>query len=417
MKKISVPLFFALRYLFSKKSVNAINVISLISIVGIFVSTAALVIVLSFYNGMEMFILSMNSTFSPDLRIEATKGKTFDSSNNKTFSDIAQNDKVANYSEALEDKILIQHEGKQIVGQLKGITQESLSKQSKQHILHIGSFEIEADSVQYALIGPQIQTNLQVPISEFNNTIDLYFPRKESTVNNLNPLEDFNIRQISVNGILTFEPEFQNLVILPLSFARDILGEDKAISAVELFLNNPDESYALQKDIQKKLGEDFTVKNREQQNPTLYKTIKSEKWIVFFILTFIGIIAIFNIIGSLTMLVIDKKEDMKILQHIGANKSTIEKIFFYEGIMIAFIGSSVGILIGYVFCLVQDTYGFIRTNNPNGGFIDVYPVDMRTQDFILVFFTITTLSIIVSYFSSKLSVREIGKMTVLKSEE
>ncbi|MGN0003399.1 MAG: ABC transporter permease [Sphingobacterium composti] len=417
MKKISVPLFFALRYLFSKKSVNAINIISLISIVGIFVSTAALVIVLSFYNGMEKFILSMNSTFSPDLRIEATKGKTFDPSTNKIFQEIAQNNKIANYSEALEDKVLIQHEGKQIVGQLKGITQESLSKQSKQHILHIGSFEIEADSVPYALIGPQIQTNLQVPISEFINTVDLFFPRKESSVNNLNPLEDFNIRQVAVNGVLTFEPEFQNLVILPLSFARDILGEDKAISAVELFVNNPADSYLLQKDIQKKLGEEFNVKNREQQNPTLYKTIKSEKWIVFFILTFIGIIAIFNIIGSLTMLVIDKKEDMKILQHIGANKSTIEKIFFYEGIMIAFIGSSIGILIGYIFCLLQDTYGFIRTNNVNGGFIDVYPVDMRTQDFILVFFTITTLSIIVSYFSSKLSVREIGNITILKSEE
>lgn len=417
MKKISVPLFFALRYLFSKKSVNAINIISLISIVGIFVSTAALVIVLSFYNGMEKFILSMNSTFSPDLRIEAAKGKTFDPSQNQTFLELGKNTDVKNYSETLEDKVLIQHDGKQIVGQMKGITQQSLEKQSKEHILHIGKFEIQADSSNYALIGPQIQTNLQVPIAEFNNVIDLYFPRKESSVNNLNPLEDFNIRQLSVNGILTFEPEFQNLVILPLDFARDILGEDKAISAVELFLNNPLESSSLQKEIQKKLGSDFQVKNREQQNPTLYKTIKSEKWIVFFILTFIGIIAIFNIIGSLTMLVIDKKEDMKILQHIGANKSTIEKIFFYEGIMIALIGSSIGIAIGYIFCYLQDIYGFIRTNNVNGSFIDVYPVDMRMQDFILVFLTISILSIIVSYFSSKLSVREIGKITVLKSEE
>ncbi|NGM74694.1 ABC transporter permease [Sphingobacterium sp. SGL-16] len=414
---MSVPLFFALRYLFSKKSVNAINIISLISIVGIFVSTAALVIVLSFYNGMEKFILSMNSTFSPDLRIEAAKGKTFDPSQNQTFLELGKNTDVKNYSETLEDKVLIQHDGKQIVGQMKGITQQSLEKQSKEHILHIGKFEIQADSSNYALIGPQIQTNLQVPISEFNNVIDLYFPRKGSSVNNLNPLEDFNIRQLSVNGILTFEPEFQNLVILPLDFARDILGEDKAISAVELFLNNPLESSSLQKEIQKKLGSDFQVKNREQQNPTLYKTIKSEKWIVFFILTFIGIIAIFNIIGSLTMLVIDKKEDMKILQHIGANKSTIEKIFFYEGIMIALIGSSIGIAIGYIFCYLQDIYGFIRTNNVNGSFIDVYPVDMRMQDFILVFLTISILSIIVSYFSSKLSVREIGKITVLKSEE
>ncbi|TCV18949.1 lipoprotein-releasing system permease protein [Sphingobacterium alimentarium] len=415
MKKIRVPLFFALRYLFSKKSVNAINIISIISIVGIFVSTAALVIVLSFYNGMENFILSMNSKFSPDIRIEATKGKTF-FPENPIFQQLAADPAVKNYSETLEDKALIQFEGKQIVGMIKGITPESLQKQSKDHILHIGKFAIQTDSIPYALIGPQIQTNLQVPISEFSNMVELYFPRKEAAVNNINPLEDFNIRSISVNGILTFEPEFQNLVLVPIDFARDIFGEDKSISAIELYLHESKDVYKLQKEIQKGLGEDFQVRNREEQNPILYKTIKSEKWIVFFILTFIGIIAIFNIIGSLTMLVIDKKEDMKILQHIGANKSTIENIFFYEGIMIALIGSSIGIVVGYIFCFLQDTYGFIRTNNVDGNFIDVYPVDMRTQDFILVFVTISVLSIVVSYFSSKLSVKEIGNINTLTSE-
>lgn len=415
MKKIRVPLFFALRYLFSKKSVNAINIISIISIVGIFVSTAALVIVLSFYNGMENFILSMNSKFSPDIRIEATKGKTF-FPENPIFQQLAADPAVKNYSETLEDKALIQFEGKQIVGMIKGITPESLQKQSKDHILHIGKFAIQTDSIPYALIGPQIQTNLQVPISEFSNMVELYFPRKEAAVNNINPLEDFNIRSISVNGILTFEPEFQNLVLVPIDFARDIFGEDKSISAIELYLHESKDVYKLQKEIQKGLAEDFQVRNREEQNPILYKTIKSEKWIVFFILTFIGIIAIFNIIGSLTMLVIDKKEDMKILQHIGANKSTIENIFFYEGIMIALIGSSIGIVVGYIFCFLQDTYGFIRTNNVDGNFIDVYPVDMRTQDFILVFVTISVLSIIVSYFSSKLSVKEIGNINILTSE-
>lgn len=415
MKKIRVPLFFALRYLFSKKSVNAINIISIISIVGIFVSTAALVIVLSFYNGMENFILSMNSKFSPDIRIEAAKGKTF-FPGNPIFQQLAADPAVKNYSETLEDKALIQFEGKQIVGMIKGITPESLQKQSKDHILHIGKFAIQTDSIPYALIGPQIQTNLQVPISEFNNMVELYFPRKEAAVNNINPLEDFNIRSISVNGILTFEPEFQNLVLVPIDFARDIFGEDKSISAIELYLHESKDVYKLQKEIQKSLGEDFQVRNREEQNPILYKTIKSEKWIVFFILTFIGIIAIFNIIGSLTMLVIDKKEDMKILQHIGANKSTIENIFFYEGIMIALIGSSIGIVVGYIFCFLQDTYGFIRTNNVDGNFIDVYPVDMRTQDFILVFATISVLSIVVSYFSSKLSVKEIGNINTLTSE-
>src|SRR5690606_32898628 len=156
------------------------------------------------------------------------------------------------------------------------------------------------------------------------------------------------------------------------------------------------------------LGDEFVVKNKQQKNPTLYKTIKSEKWIVFFILTFIGIIAIFNIVGSLTMLVIDKKEDMKILQSLGAERRTIEAIFFIEGIFIALIGGVLGIIVGYIFCKLQEMYGFIRTGSEDGSLIDVYPIDIRGEDFILVFLTVAVLSLLVAYFSSKLSVKEIG---------
>lgn len=409
MKKVKVSIFFALRYLFSKKTINAINIISLISIVGIFVSTAALVIVLSFYNGMEKFIISMNSTFAPDIRIEAARGKTLDP-NIPELNKLKKNPLIKNYSETLEDKILIQYNGKQIVGQLKGISQESLEKQSKNHILHIGNFEIFDGKNNYALIGPQIQNNLQVPIANEQNTISLYFPRKDVSINNLNPLEEFNIRDISVNGVLTFEPEFQNLVLLPLSYAREITSENNNITAIELYLKDSNNTNQIKEHIQKTLGKNYNVFNREEQNPTLYKTIKSEKWIVFFILTFIGIIAIFNIIGSLTMLVIDKKDDMIILRHLGANKGTIENIFFYEGIMITFVGSIFGLFVGYLFCFLQEIYGFIRTNNTTGNFVDVYPVDIRLLDFILVFTTITCISIIVSYFSSKLSVKEINQL-------
>ena len=413
---MKIPLLFALRYLFSKKSVNAINIISIISIVGVFVSTAALVIVLSFYNGMENFILSMYSTFSPDIRIEATKGKTF-SPKQSTFESLKNDEHVRSYAEVLEDKILAQYEGLQIVGNLKGITPQSLNAQSEEHMMHNGRFSIKEDSTNYALIGAQIQSNLQVPISEFYNTIELYFPRKNVSLSNVNPLEDFNIRNINVNGILAYEPEFQNLIIVPLDFARDILGEKENISAIELYLKDSKQANQIKKSLEKELKADFKVLNREEQNPTLYKTIKSEKWIVFFILTFIGIIAIFNIIGSLTMLVIDKKEDMKILQHLGADKSMIEKIFFIEGALISFIGSSLGILIGYIFCKLQDEYGFIKTEGMEDTMMSSYPIDIRLQDFCLVFLTMLILSLIVSYISSKLSVKEIGTITDIKSAD
>ncbi len=416
MRNLKIPLLFACRYLFSKKSVNAINIISIISIVGVFVSTAALVIVLSFYNGMEKFILSMYSNSTPDLRIEPKQGKTF-SSTSQVFKDISSSPDVKNYVELLEDKILIQYDHQQFVGQLKGISPNALAAQNQREILHSGKFAIQEDSTDYALIGAQIQSNLQIPLTGFYNQIELYFPRRGASASNLNPLEDFNIRTIPVNGVLTYQPEFDNIVLVPMDFARDILGEPNQISSIEIYINEVTKTTKIQQRLEKELGKDFLVKDREQQNPTLYKTVKSEKWIVFFILTFIGIIAIFNIIGSLTMLVIDKKEDMKVLQHLGANKSMVERIFFIEGILIALIGSALGITIGYVFCKLQEKFGLIRTGEMEGSLIDIYPIDIRSQDFIIVFTTVFILSACVSYFSSRLSVREIGRITDINKAE
>jgi len=365
---------------------------------------------------MEKFILSMYSSFTPDLRIEPLEGKTFDS-RTVVFENLKNNPAVKNYSEILEDKILVQYDNLQFVGKLKGIEEESFSKLNKQDILQYGTFSLQEEDGDKALIGAQIQANLRIPINDIYSSMELYFPRKGVSINNLNPLEDFNIRNIKVNGVLNYQPEFDNLILVPMNFARDILGEDHNISAIEVFLKDPNQSAQIQNNLEKELKNTFTVKNREQQNPTLYKTIKSEKWIVFFILTFIGIIAIFNIIGSLTMLVIDKKEDMKILQHLGAEKSTIERIFFIEGLMISLMGSIVGILIGYIFCVLQEMYGFIRTGEVGTSLIDIYPVDIRALDFVLIFLTVFILSSIVAYFSSKLSVKGIGKIANIKNAD
>ena len=416
MKRLRIPFLFAYRYLFSKKSVNAINIISFISFIGVLVSSAALVIVLSFYNGMEKFILSMYSNFTPDLRIEPAEGKFFDPKT-VVFEHLRTNSAVKNYAEVLEDKVLVQYDNIQYVGQLKGIQEASFSKLNKNDILQNGTFSLWKDSSYQALIGAQIQANLRIPINDPLHTLSLYFPRKGVSISNVNPLEDFNIRNIGVNGTLTYQPEFDNLVMVPMEFARDILGEDKQVSAIEIYLKDQALTSTLQKKLIQELKDGFKVNNREQQNPTLYKTIKSEKWIVFFILTFIGIIAIFNIIGSLTMLVIDKKDDMKILQYLGADKVTIERIFFIEGLMIALLGSIVGLIIGFIFCKLQAVYGFIRTGDMQGSLIDIYPIDIRWLDFVLVFFTVFILSSLVAFFSSKLSIKEIGKITTVKNAD
>ncbi len=370
------------------------------------VSSAALVIVLSFYNGMEKLILSLYSSFAPELRIEPAKGKVFNASS-KVFQDLRHNIDIRSYSEILEDKVLIEYNNQQFIAQIKGVEPKSLTEANHQNMLYAGNLGIYRDSVNFALVGAQVQANLRIPIQGYNNYIQLFSPRKGSSANSINPMDDINQRQISPCGILQYHQGFDNLIITPIEFAKDLLNEYEEVSAVEIYMKDSTQVPSLQEKTQKQLGADFIVKNREQQNPLLYKTIRSEKWIVFFILTVIGVIAIFNIIGSLTMLVIDKKQDMIILKSLGANNKLIQRIFFYEGIMIAFIGGIIGIAIGLAFCLLQEKFGIIRTGEGANSIMDIYPVDIRASDFFLVFITVMLVSSLVSYVASLLSVREI----------
>ncbi|MFD1771711.1 FtsX-like permease family protein [Sphingobacterium suaedae] len=410
-----LPIYFAKRYLFSKKSVNAINIISAISVIGVLVSSAALVIVLSFYNGMENLILSLYSTFAPELRIEPTAGKVFDPEE-KVLQNLRNSPLIRSYSEVLEDKVLVQYDQQQFIAQIKGVEPASLLKINHQNMLYAGSFDIFKDSIHYALIGAQVQANLRVPIEGANNTLQLFSPRKGTSGTSVNPLDEVNIRRLSPSGVLHYQQGFDNLIITPLSFAKDLLNEYDRVSAVEIYTKDSTQVYTLQEETQRALGERFIVKNREQQNPLLYKTIRSEKWIVFFILTVIGIIAIFNIIGSLTMLVIDKKQDMTVLKSLGANGWLIQRIFFYEGVMIACIGGIIGIALGFLFCVLQERFGIIRTGEGANAIMDIYPVDIRLLDFVLVFITVMLVAIIVSYVASLLSVREIKNDTMRSAD-
>ncbi|MHC8947872.1 ABC transporter permease [Sphingobacterium hungaricum] len=404
-----LPLFFAKRYLFSKKSVNAINIISGISVVGVLVSSAALVIVLSFYNGMEKFILSQYSTFSPDFRIEPATGKFFETSND-AFKHLRSQSYMESYSEVLEDKVLVQYNGLQIVGMVKGIEPQSLSLHTDENMLYAGKYALYSDQTAFAIIGAQIQSNLQIPLQSINNAIQLITPRK-GNVNSANPMDDVTIRRIAVGGVLTYQPGFDDLIIIPIDSAKSLLNEYDKISAVEINLKDDQLQHTIQKQIEADLGENYLIKNREQQNPTLYKTVQSEKWIVFFIVTLIGVIAIFNIIGSLTMLVLDKKKDMLVLKSLGAENKLIHNIFFIEGVLIALLGSVGGIVLGLAFCLLQEYFGLITTGGSNAIF-DAYPIDIRIMDFIIVFLTVMIVSTIVSYLASKLSVREIEKEAI-----
>lgn len=401
-----IALFFASRYLFSKKSVNAINIISTISVVGVLVSSAALVIVLSFYNGMEKLILSLYSNFAPELRIEPALGKTF-SPDNKFLTELRKDPQIESYTETLEEKVLIEYNNHQFIAKVKGVEPESLIPIKKANILYAGDTDILIEGEPYAILGAQVQSNLRIPIQGPSSTIKLFTPRKGASSNSINPIDEVNIRYISPRAVLQYEPGFDDLIITPIEFAKDLINEHTNISAVEIYTQEKTKIQHLKNKIEQELGADYLVKNREQQNPMLYKTVRSEKWVVFFILTVIGIIAIFNIIGSLTMLVIDKKQDMIVLKSLGANNGLIQRIFFYEGIMIAFLGSLVGIILGLAFCLIQQKFGLIKPNDGIVAIMETYPVDIRATDFLLVFFTVMTVSSLVSYVASKLSVKQI----------
>lgn len=402
--KMNLPLHFARRYLLSKKSVNAINIISGISVLGVLVSSAALIIILSFFNGMEKLILSMYSAFTPELRIEPAEGKTF-STDTLVFAHIKEDSRVVGYSEVLQEKVLLRYNENQFIATLKGVDPDYAVDRPIDSMLYDGHFVLTHNEEEYAVIGAYIHSSLGISLQDESGWIEVFTPRK-GVVNTVNPAEEFNVRAIRPSGVMIYQQQFDDMIIVPIEFAKDVLGEFEEVSAVELDLVPRVNVAVFQRDLMKQLGENYVVKNREQQNPTLYKTIRSEKWVVFFILTLTSVIAIFNIIGSLTMLVIDKKDDISILKGLGANDMLIRRIFFYEGLMISLIGCVAGLLIGLLFCLSQQYFGWLRFSQSEGLITDVYPVDIRTMDFVLVFGTISIVSLMISYVSSRLSVKQ-----------
>ncbi|PUV23198.1 FtsX-like permease family protein [Sphingobacterium athyrii] len=405
---MNLPLLFAKRYLFSKKSVNAINIISSISVIGVMVSSAALIILLSSFNGMEELILSMYGKFAPEIKIEPHRGKLF-TTNKPIFNELRKDPNVVHYTEVLEEKVLLQYANRQYISTIKGVEPQSLNKSIGDSILVDGAYRLMHDSTNLAILGASVQANLGISMQNEPELIQVYSPRK-GVKNSSNPAEEFNIRAISPSGVLRYQQDFDNFIITPISFAKEVLGEYDRVSSIEFYLKTGTNIKLFEQDLQKKLGTDYIVKNREEQNPTLYKNVRVERWVVFFILTLISVIAIFNIVGSLTMLVLDKQKDMTVLKSLGGNNSLIQRIFFYEGLMIAIIGCVLGLLIGAIFNYIQSTYGIIRVEDGANTILDSYPMVSRWSDYALVFTTVTGISGLVSYFSAKVSVKELNKL-------
>ncbi len=369
---------------------------------GVLIGSAALVIILSVFNGFEDVILSLYSNFTPEIKIEPRLGKTFDP-NTVYFNSLRHDPQVFSLTDVLQEKALIKYGEKPFIGTIRGVSSDFLKNKQLDSTIQSGSFTLKSQGRDLAVIGSTIQSSLSINVHDQFAPLQIYSPKLGSGIG-ANPLDEFVVRSIYPSGVFAIEEEFDDIVVAPIGFVRDLLGQPVNVSSLEVNFKKGTNVAARKKEIIEKAGKDFIVKDRKEQNSELYKTLNYERWFIYMILTFVLIIAIFNIIGSLTMLVIDKRKDIAVLISLGANKKLIQGIFFFEGMMISFIGCMAGIVLGLVFCILQQQFGLVKMGS-RLTVMDAYPVSLRFSSFALVFLTVSIIAIIASGISARLSIK------------
>ena len=395
--------FIAKRYLLSKNSKSIINVISLISIVGVFVSSCAMVIVLSGFNGLENLVEKIYNQHESDLTISPIKGKTFYDSDS-IIQKLTTIEQIGFTSKIIEEVAMIKHGEKWTTAIMKGAERSYSKITNLDSSIIDGNGDFYSTFVSGSIIGVGIQNQLQVSCDDrFDNTITVYglLRNKKLSTQNKNV---FNPKRISVRGVFNITPEFDNnYFIVSLDFARDLLDYTNELSAIEIGLKKEANLELVKKQIERLVGVDFQVKTKFEKNELLFKTNAAEKWMVFMILLFIFILSTFNIIASLTMLMFDKKRDISTLIALGATKKLIQSIFFKEGLYINLIGGMSGIILGAFICMAQYHFKLIRLEN---SIIDYWPVEVEATDLFYVLLVLLGIGIIASYLPTSFILRK-----------
>ncbi len=372
--------FIAKRYLFAKKSHNVINIISAISAIGMAIGTAALIIILSVYNGFDSLVKSMMSNVEPDLLITPAKGKVF-IPEGEAYDWIYDQPSVKNMCCILQEQVFISYDGKQGIAQAKGVDwiYEEESPISD-HIID-GEFKLHRGDVPLAAVGSGLAFEMGMN-PRFVSGIEVYFPSRTKKISTINPMGSIEGIKVWPSGVFAINSEVDaKLMILPIEQMRELLEYDEEVSAVEIRLTeNSDkrELKRLQKEISERLGPEFKVKDRFRQNESLYKMMKYEKAAIYMILVFVIIIIAFNIFGSLSMLIIEKRTDIETLRSLGAQDRLIRNIFVLEGWMISLVGLAGGLILGTAFALLQQHFGFIKM--PGSFMVQAYPVILSWTD-------------------------------------
>ena len=407
-----LPFYIARRYLFSKKSHNAINVISGVSVCGVALATLALVCTLSVFNGFQDLVKTMFTAFDPELKITSVSGKVFDAEDERIKA-IQAMPEVEIFSKSLADNALVQYKGRQAMVVIKGVEDNFNQLTAIDSILYgRGELVLHDEVVDYAIPGIELISVLGTGI-RFLDPLEVYAPKRGVKVNVANPASSFQMDYLYSSG-LTFAVNQQkydaSYVLTSLDFARNLFQYDTEVSSVELKLH-PDANVDRVKDkISKVLDKNFLVQDRYEQQMDTYRIMEVEKLISYLFLSFILLIACFNVIGSLSMLIIDKRDDVTTLRNLGADNKLISCIFLLEGCLISFIGALVGVVLGLVLCLVQQEFGIISLGSGDtaGAFVvDAYPVSVHFSDVVLVLATVLVIGFLsvlypVRYLSQRL---------------
>lgn len=393
-----LPYFIARRYLLGKKSRNAINYITGISIAVTALVTMSLVAILSVFNGLSGLIASMYGTYDPALKISTEHGKYFDPKN--AASVLARYSDAVIYTEVIEEDVLLKHGDKQFIGRIKGVGANYQKSSGIDSLILDGEIDFANENTPSAAVGQGLAYFLSIGLN-FITPINVYAPNPKAGPSTP-PDKAFRSRLIFPTALFSAQQEIDSkLMITNISFARDVLNAGDRVSAIEIGFKKPltdNQIEKLQKELAQKLPAGLIIKNQQEQHQFLYKVMASEKWAIFLIISFILAIASFNIVGSLTMLIIDKKRDIGILQSMGANIQLIKKIFIIEGWLITGSGILIGLATGLGICWVQQAFGILKLQGMGNFIISAYPVEIQPFDIFIVTLTVSVIGFSAAFY-------------------
>ena len=403
---MNFPLYVARRYLFSKKSTNAINVISVISVIGVAVATMALVIVLSVFNGFHDLVATFFTNFDPQLEVVPTQGKTAPS-DDPLLAKMKALPEVDVATESVEDQALAIYQDHQAMVIVKGVDDNfDQLTHIKDILFGDGTYSLHAGNLQYGIMGIRLAAALGTG-ARFGDYLRIYAPQKEGQFDATNPSEAFVVDSLLSPGVVFSVNQSKydkNYIIAPIAFARNLFGQQGRLSSLEFRLKDGSDLDAVKKEMQEIGGAKYKVMDRFEQQADTFKIMQIEKYIAYIFLTFILIVACFNIIGSLSMLIIDKKEDVITLRNLGANDRQISQIFLFEGRLISAFGAIIGIGLGLLLCWLQQQYGLVSLGSSSGSFvINAYPVSVHYDDVVLIFLTVIVVGWVAVWYPVKRS--------------